>query len=44
MQDFAKEFKQDMIAFQAITKQFYHKELSVADYKRVSGAFGSYAD
>ena len=43
MQDFAKEFKQDMIAFQAITKQFYHKELSVADYKRVSGAFGSYA-
>lgn len=43
MKDYAQEFKDDIIAFRHATEQFYAGNLSVAEYKHISGGFGSYA-
>ena len=43
MRDYAEEFKDDIKAFQAATSQFYAGEMTVAQYKGISGGFGSYA-
>lgn len=36
-------FKKDLTKFYEITRKFYRRELSVAEYKGLSGIFGSYA-
>lgn len=38
-----QEYQKELEEFKAATEQFYNKEISVADYKRLSGGFGSYA-
>ncbi len=43
MRDYAEEFKDDIKAFQTATDQFYAGEMTVAQYKGISGGFGSYA-
>lgn len=43
MKDYAQEFKDDIIDFQHATDEFYAGNLSVAQYKGISGGFGSYA-
>lgn len=43
MRDYAEEFRQDLAEFREVTRQFYNKELTVAQYKGFSGGFGSYA-
>ena len=43
MKDYAKEFQKEIEEFRDVTDKFYKKELSVAEYKHFSGAFGSYA-
>lgn len=39
----ASEWKKDYKEFERITKEFYAGEVSVPEYKKVSGGFGSYA-
>ena len=39
MRDYAEEFKDDIKAFQAATSQFYAGEMTVAQYKGISGGF-----
>ncbi|MEG0961949.1 MAG: nitrite/sulfite reductase [Lachnospiraceae bacterium] len=41
--DYAAVFREDLKEFHKMTKQFYNKEISVAQYKGFSGGFGSYA-
>ncbi len=41
--EYLKDMKEDIEEFKRITKQFYNKEISVAEYKHASGGFGSYA-
>lgn len=41
--NFAEKFREDLIEFREATKKFYNKELSVKEYKGISGGFGSYA-
>lgn len=43
MKDYAKEFLPDIEEFRNVTRQFYNKEITVAQYKGFSGGFGSYA-
>lgn len=43
MKEYAEKFKKDIASFHDITRQFYDKKLSVAEYKHFSGGFGSYA-
>lgn len=43
MKNYADEFRQDIAEFHKITRQFYNKEITVAQYKGFSGGFGSYA-
>lgn len=42
-QDYFCEFKKDLIDFHKVTEQFYKREITVPQYKSVSGGFGSYA-
>lgn len=37
------EFSKDLEQFREMTEKFYRKEVSIPEYKRFSGAFGSYA-
>ncbi|WP_167957448.1 nitrite/sulfite reductase [Anaerosporobacter faecicola] len=41
--EYIDEFKKDLTQFHEATRKFYQKELSVAEYKSLSGGFGSYA-
>lgn len=41
--DYLKEFLPDLEEFKEKTMQFHNGELTVAEYKRFSGGFGSYA-
>lgn len=41
--DYLTEFLPDLAAFREDTKKFHNGELSVAEYKKLSGGFGSYA-
>ena len=41
--DYAGEFREDLKEFHEMTKKFYQKEVNIAEYKRFSGGFGSYA-
>lgn len=41
--DYAAEFREDLKEFHEMTKKFYQKEVNIAEYKRFSGGFGSYA-
>lgn len=41
--NYADKFREDLKEFREATMKFYNKELSVHDYKGISGAFGSYA-
>lgn len=43
MKDIVEEFKKDLENFQAATEAFLKKEISVAQYKGISGKYGSYA-
>lgn len=43
MKDYAKELLPDIEEFHEVTRKFYNKEISVAEYKGFSGGFGSYA-
>lgn len=43
MKNYAEEFKKDIAEFHEKTRQFYEKKISVAEYKHISGGFGSYA-
>lgn len=43
MKNYAEEFRGDIREFHSATRAFYEKELSVAEYKHISGGFGSYA-
>ncbi len=43
MKDYTKEFQDDILTFQQATEQFYAGSMSVAEYKSISGGFGSYA-
>lgn len=42
-QSLMTEFKEDLKDFREMTEKFYAKEVSIKDYKRFSGGFGSYA-
>lgn len=42
-QSYKEEFREDLKEFYEVTEKFYKKEISVAEYKSFSGAFGSYA-
>ncbi len=42
--DYLSEFLPDLDEFREKTIQFHKKELSVAEYKKFSGGFGSYAE
>ncbi|MFG6383381.1 MAG: nitrite/sulfite reductase [Lachnospiraceae bacterium] len=41
--DYVAEFRGDLEEFYEMTKKFYQKEINVAQYKKISGGFGSYA-
>lgn len=41
--NYADKFREDLSEFREATKKFYNKELTVNEYKGISGAFGSYA-
>lgn len=41
--DHAAEFREDLKEFHEMTKKFYQKDVNIAEYKRFSGGFGSYA-
>ena len=41
--NYADEFRADLVEFREITRKFYNKEITVPEYKSVSGGFGSYA-
>lgn len=43
MKDFKQEFWPDMKEFRDVTNRFYQGELTTAQYKNISGGFGSYA-
>lgn len=43
MKNYAKEFRDDILKFKDATEKFYRKELTTAQYKGISGGFGSYA-
>ena len=43
VKNYAEELRADLQEFREITKKFYNKELTVAEYKGFSGGFGSYA-
>lgn len=42
-QDEVNKFKEDLKEFHRVTEQFYKKEITVPQYKSVSGGYGSYA-
>ena len=42
-QSYIEQFREDLHEFYEVTDKFYKKEISVAEYKSFSGAFGSYA-
>lgn len=41
--NYADKFREDLEEFREATKKFYNKELTVNEYKGISGGFGSYA-
>lgn len=41
--DYMEEFRRDLAEFREMTEKFYRKEVTVSEYKRFSGGFGSYA-
>lgn len=41
--NYADKFREDLAEFREATKKFYQKEITVNEYKGISGAFGSYA-
>lgn len=41
--NYADKFREDLKEFREATMKFYNKELSINEYKGISGAFGSYA-
>ena len=41
--NYADKFREDLKEFREATKKFYNKEMTVNEYKGISGAFGSYA-
>lgn len=43
MRNYAEEFKDDIKAFQSATDRFYAGDMTVAEYKGISGGYGSYA-
>lgn len=43
MRDYITEFQKDIDDFCKATNDFYQKKITVAEYKRLSGKFGSYA-
>ena len=42
-QKYIEEFRGDLKEFHEMTKKFYQKDINVAQYKKFSGGFGSYA-
>ena len=44
MNQFIDLFRQDMNIFYEKTKAFYNGEITKAEYKGISGGFGSYAE
>lgn len=38
-----RKFREDLAEFREMTRKFYRKEISVPEYKHISGGFGSYA-
>lgn len=42
-QNYIEEFRGDLKEFHEMTKKFYQKDINVAQYKKFSGGFGSYA-
>lgn len=42
-QNYIEEFRGDLKEFHEMTKKFYQKDINIAQYKRFSGGFGSYA-
>ena len=43
MQELIADFKKDLPLFCEATEKFYRKEMSIKDYKSISGGYGSYA-
>ncbi|MEH2941745.1 nitrite/sulfite reductase [Lachnospiraceae bacterium KK002] len=41
--DYIAEFRGDLQEFHEMTEKFYRKDINIAEYKRFSGGFGSYA-
>ncbi len=41
--DYVEEFREDLKEFREMTEKFYRKDINIAQYKRFSGGFGSYA-
>lgn len=41
--NYADKFRKDLVRFREATEKFYAKEITVNEYKGISGAFGSYA-
>ena len=42
-QNYIEEFRGDLKGFHEMTKKFYQKDINIAEYKKFSGGFGSYA-
>ena len=42
-QNHLEEFREDLKEFHEVTRKFYAKEITVPEYKAISGGFGSYA-
>ncbi|MCI9173571.1 MAG: nitrite/sulfite reductase [Lachnospiraceae bacterium] len=42
-QNYIEEFRGDLKEFHEMTKKFYQKDINIAEYKKFSGGFGSYA-
>lgn len=43
IENYADEFRQDLVEFRKNTRDFYDKKITVNEYKGLSGGFGSYA-
>ncbi len=41
--NYADKFRNDLVEFREATKKFYNNEMTVNEYKAISGTFGSYA-
>lgn len=42
-QNYIEKFRGDLKEFHEMTKKFYQKDINIAEYKKFSGGFGSYA-